>query len=123
MAENFVSTSTISRDNLVSGNFPLVTENGTVLAGQNLTRGTLLGKIELSGKVVKSLAAADDGSQHPYAILARDVDASLEDRGGEWYLAGQFNQEKVIFGTGHTVASTKAALRDLSIFLEAVSKE
>lgn len=123
MAENLVSTSSITRDNLISGAFPLVTKKVTILSGQNVVRGTLMGKIDLSGKYVKSLSASSDGSQNPNAILVRDVDASLADKSGEVYLSGQFNKEKITFGTAHTADSTCDALRNLSIFLEEVSKE
>jgi hypothetical protein len=123
MAENLVSTSTITRDNLFSGAFPVVTKKVTILSGQNVVRGTVMGKIDLSGKYVKSLAASIDGSEIPIAILVRDVDASLADKSGEVYLSGQFNKEKITLGTGHTVDSVWPVLRDLSIFLEEVEKE
>jgi len=123
MAENMVTSTSTTRDNLISGAFPLVTKKVTIASGENVVRGTLMGKITASGKYVKSLAASADGSQNPNAILVRSVDATAEDKKGEIYLTGQINKEKVIFGTGHTAASTEEALRDLGIFLEEVEKE
>jgi len=118
-----VTSTSTTRDNLISGAFPLVTKKVTIASGENVVRGTLMGKITASGKYVKSLAASADGSQNPNAILVRSVDATAEDKKGEIYLTGQINKEKVIFGTGHTAASTEEALRDLGIFLEEVEKE
>ena len=106
------------RDNLFAGDFPVVTESITVITGQDLDRGTLLGQITASGKWNKSLSAASDGSQTPRAILAAAVDASLADKTGAAYVSGEFNQNQIIYGTGHTAASVKIALKALSIFLK-----
>jgi len=106
------------RDRLIAGDFPIDTKSITLISGQNLTRGTLLGKITASGKYTKSLAASSDGSQTPEAILAEACDASAGDKKTTIYQTGQFNQNAVIFGTGHTAATTAAGLRNKSIFLK-----
>lgn len=111
-------TETYTSDNLIAGDHPCVTEEVTVLSGQNLVRGSLLGKVTASEKVVLSLAASGDGSEAPYAVLAEDVDASAADAKGVAYLSGEFNEDDVTFGTGHTAASVRAGLRDLSIYLK-----
>jgi hypothetical protein len=106
-----------THDNLIAGDgVPVVTES-IVLDTGNLTRGALLGRLA-NGKYVLSLAAADDGSQTPVAILAEDADATSADKTTVAYLAGEFNTAAMTFGTGHTAASTKAALRGLGIFLK-----
>jgi hypothetical protein len=107
-------------DNLIADGYPIVTEAVTVLSGQNLVRGALVGKITASGKIVLSLSAAADGSQTPYGILSEDVDASSSDKASVIYIAGAFNKTKVTFGTGHTAASTLNALRDSNIYLRDV---
>lgn len=104
-------------DGLHAGDFPIRTEKVTVIAGQNLTRGALLGKISASGKVNLSLSAAGDGSQTPYAILAEDVDATSADKEATAYISGDFNQDAITYGTAHTAASVKAGLRSLNIYL------
>jgi hypothetical protein len=105
-------------DNLVA-NEPalLLSEKGTLLSGQNLKRGALLGRITAGGKLMLSLSASGDGSQNPMAILAEDCDASAGDKECLYYVRGDFNDFAVTFGTGHTAASTKAALRDIGIFI------
>ncbi len=89
----------------------------TVISGQNLVRGALLGKITASGKYNLSLSAAVDGSQTPAAVLVDDVDASAGDKPGLAYIRGDFIAEGLTYGTAHTAASVEAALRDLGIFL------
>lgn len=112
-----MTTETYTPDNLLAGDFPVVTEEVTVITGQNLTRGTVLGKITVSGKVNLSLAAADDGSEAVYAVLAEDVDATSADQVGTAYLTGEFLTSELTFGTGHTAASARAALRAHNIYL------
>lgn len=70
-----------------------------------------------SGKVVKSLAAAVDGSAVPVAILADDADASGGDVVCPTYVAGEFYDAAMTFGAGHTAASTRDALRARGIHL------
>jgi hypothetical protein len=106
------------RDNLIAGDFPIVTESGIVLTGQTLVRGTLMGKITASGKWIKSLSGASDGSETPRAITALAVAAASADVVTTLYVSGEFNQNQVIYGTAHTIASVKQALKALSIFLK-----
>lgn len=115
----FSADGTYVPDALIAGDFPLRTEKVTIVSGQNLQRGALLGKITSGGKYNLSLSAASDGSQTPVAILAEDVDASGGDKDGIVYISGDFNQDAITFGASHTAASVKAGLRDLGIYLHA----
>lgn len=111
------TTESYTPDRLHAGDFPIRTLDVTIASGQNLTRGALLGKITASGKYVLSLAAAIDGSQTPVAILAEDVDATGGDKSGIVYISGDFNENAITYGTGHTADSVRAGLRDLNIYL------
>lgn len=71
-----------------------------------------------SGKYVLSLAAAVDGSQEPVAVLVDDVNAPAADKVCGLYVAGEFNSRAMVFGTGHTAASVRDALRLKGIFLK-----
>ena len=111
-------TEGFSPDGLVAQNAQLLLSGPiTVLSGQNLKRGALLGKVTASGKYVLSLSASSDGSQAPAAILVDDVDASAGDAPGLAYTRGDFNAQAVQLGTGHTLASVRPGLADLGIFL------
>ncbi len=70
-----------------------------------------------SGSYKKSLAAATDGSETPIAILAEDCDASGGDAECVAYYTGDFNEDAITFGSGHTAASVKDALRARGIHL------
>ena len=113
---------TFTPDNLIAGQTPIVGEGAILLSGQNVTRGTLLGKITTGGKLKLSASASIDGSEVPYAIAAADTNATSGDTNIPIYLAGEFNANAITFGTGHTLASTKAALRDKGIFLRTVQE-
>lgn len=102
---------------LIAGNTcHLITRKGTLSSGQNLKRGALLGKVTVGGEYVLSLAAAENGSEDPVAVLVHDTDATTADAEILFYERGDFNQAAVTFGTGHTADSTRAALRTLGIF-------
>ena len=112
---------TYTPDNLVAGVTQLVSETGTLAAGQALPRGALIGRITASGKFTLSLAAATDGSQNPYGILLDDYDATAGDLAGAGvYVKGEFNPNAMTFGAGQTPAGLHDALRTLGIFLKPV---
>jgi Bacteriophage lambda head decoration protein D len=102
---------TFDPQDIVAGPLPLVHDNVTVLSGQNLVRGDILGRITASGKYIKSLQAAVDGSQTPIAIAATAIDASAADKIGPVYIQGEFASQKLGYGTGHTMTTVNAAFR------------
>lgn len=114
-------TETFDPDNLIAGDepsaqaFPI-----TLTSGENVVRGELLGRVTADGKYLASLAGAVDGSEVPRAIAAADIDATGGDAKGLAYLQGRFNQDKIVLGTGHTLASVKADLEDVNIHLDDV---
>ena len=118
MTANFQTEGTYTPDNLLAGNAHLlVARKVTVLAGQVLPRGAVLGTITASGKTILSLAAAADGSQTPDLILAEAVDATGADATALAYARGDFNAGALTLGTGHTVASIREGLRAKGITL------
>lgn len=116
-AAGYTSQGVENDDNLFAGEFPRVTRKVTVISGQNLTRGALLGRITASDKYNLSLSAAADGSQTPRAILAHDVDASGGDKEAIVYESGEFNLAAMTIGTAHTAATVADGLRGLGIYL------
>ena len=55
-------------------------ESVTLITGQNLTLGAVLGKITASGKYTAVAPSASDGSQTASAVLLADVDATSADK-------------------------------------------
>jgi hypothetical protein len=104
-------------DQLIAGDLKNVTWAPiTLISGQNLLRGAVLGQITASGKYTLSASAAVDGSQTPNAILADDCNASTGDANCGAYVMGEFNTNALTFGTGQTIANTTVAMRDAGIF-------
>lgn len=118
MVASFTSQGTFTPTGLLGGHDDPQTRQITLISGQNLARGALLGKITASGKYTLSLSASADGSQIPAVILAEDTNASGGDKSTAAYFGGVFDENYVIFGTGHTPASTREALRDVGIKLQ-----
>ena len=115
---SFGTEGTYSPDTLVAGNYELlVGRKVTVLTGQVITRGTVLGKITASGKYIKSILAAEDGSQVPDLILAEDVNATAADVTALAYARGDFSSNALTFGAGHTAVNTTEGLRAKGITL------
>lgn len=52
----------------------------TVLSGQTLPLGTVVGLVTATGKVKQIDPSATDGSQYAAGVLIQDVDAHLADR-------------------------------------------
>jgi hypothetical protein len=117
MSASYTQTSYTHNDIVAGNHDELVGEKITVVSGQNLVRGAVLGKITTGGKYNLSLSAASDGSQIPDLILAEDCDASSGDKIAIAYSRGDFNAQKLTIGTGHTIASIKEGLRVKNIIL------
>ena len=107
-------------DQLIAGPHQLVTDTVTIASGQVVARGAVLGIITASGKYAVALAASSDGSQTPSVIAADTIDASAGDALGGVYMAGEFNGNALVLGTGITLAAAKAALRPMSIYVKSV---
>lgn len=117
MTAHFGSVSFVP-DNLIAGNHDeLVGEKITLLSGQNLVRGAVIGKVTASGKYKISLAADTIGSETPDLILAEDCDATLSDKQTIAYSRGDFIAQALTIGTGHTATSIKEGLRVKNIIL------
>jgi len=117
MSASFTSDA-YTPDKLLGGNEQLlVGQKVTIITGQNLVRGAVLGKITASGKYNLSLSGAADGSQTPDLILAEDADATGADIEALAYARGDFNQNALTIGTAHTIASIKEGLRVKGITL------
>jgi hypothetical protein len=96
-----------------------VYEPFVIAGGQQLLRGSVLGAITASGKLILSLNAAADGSQNAMAILCEDLDttvASGADIPFHVLVHGRVNPEALVFGAGQTEANTKAAMRAAGIY-------
>lgn len=108
---------TLQFKDLAAGDFPVVMDTGVIAADQQLKRGSVLGQITASKEYVLCTAAAEDGSQHPLAILDQDTDTTDGVLSAPIRLTGQVLGRGLVLGEGLTLADVKATLRVFSIFI------
>lgn len=121
MPESLVelNTGTVTQDKLLIGGHPPIIAPITLLSGQNLQRGQVLGRITASGKYKAYDSGASDGSQTPRAILHTSTNATA-DTATLAYRHGEFGVAGVV-GLGADAAAkrvTTEALEAVGIFLK-----
>ncbi len=91
-------------------------EQVTVVAGQNLELGAVVGRITASAKFKVFDPAATDGSELPAGILLGACDATLIDRDDALLLArhGMVASNAVVWPAGITVEQKTTALAQMS---------
>lgn len=100
-------------DNLFAGTAEVVVDS--VVAGEALKRGDVIGLVTVSGKAKKVDSTAEDGTKNPYAIVTDDVEL---DEPVNIYLTGEFNEEALTFGGTDDADKHRIALREIGIFLK-----
>lgn len=108
----YAQETAIQHNQIIAGG-TYTTRKVTIISGQNLEAGAVLGKITASSKHNLSLSAAVDGSQTPDLILAQDCDASAGDVEAIAYetCSGGIVASALTIGAGHTLASIREGLR------------
>lgn len=104
-------------DKLIAGDYPLITQEETIVSGQNVVRGTLMGKITASSKLSICDSGNTDGTENPYSIMSEDVDASAADKKGITYHTGDFNERGITFGGTDTPDTHRTAMRALQMHM------
>lgn len=91
-------------------------EQVTVVAGQNLELGAVVGRITATAKFKVFDPAATDGSELPAGILLGACDATLIDRDDALLLArhGMVASNAVVWPVGITVEQKTTALAQMS---------
>lgn len=94
----------------------------TIVSGQVLTAGSVLGRITASKKYALSLAAAVDGSEviRP-VVLMHDVDATAGDVAATAWHAGKFDPAMLVIGAGHDLAAVREAFLGTPMFVPDVA--
>ena len=108
-------------EQLFSGDFPVATQDITVISGQNLAIHTLVGRIAASGKITAWAPAANDGSEVICGIMTVAVDATAADKAGVMYVSGCFNPDMLVFPAGKTVVDANADLAGKAIILRGLT--
>jgi hypothetical protein len=84
----------------------------TVISGQNLEIGAVVGRITASGKITRLAPAAGDGSQVAYGVMAAAVDASAADKRGPMIARHAICSDKGLVWPGGITAPQKATAVD-----------
>ena len=116
-AEGFKDQGEYTPDNLLAGEYPRVERVVTIAAGADLAKGAVLGRITANGKFKLSASASLDGSQTPDAVLAEKANAADNDVQAVVYFSGEFNENALVLGAGHTLDSVRIALRAKNVYL------
>ena len=88
----------------------------TIISGQNLQAGAVLGKITASGKYTAYDNAASDGEEAAAGVLFGDIDATDGDEEGAGVLRGpaELHEGRLVFDSGQDGAAIAAAKVDLA---------
>ncbi|PKR50775.1 head decoration protein [Thalassospira marina] len=111
-----MTLTTFTPENLIAGDYPLVSEPETIAADQVLKRGALLGRNTATKKLHLSVAAAEDGTEKPVAVLVSAMDTTGADAEGPVYKTGIFHFSGLEVGAGWDKASLRAALDNSPLF-------
>ena len=84
-------------------------EEVTVITGQNLGTGTVIGIITASGKVMQLAPGAADGSQNAAGVLLLPVDATTGDQAGVIIARHALCSDKGLVWPGSITAPQKTA--------------
>lgn len=115
MADTLTGSATL--DNLFAGDFPVVTGAVTVLDGEVLVRGSVVGLVTASGKAVLLDKDATDGSQNPYGVVLTAASPSGADGTTSVALSGEFTSSELGFVSGTVYTDVSSAMRALSMYI------
>lgn len=87
----------------------------TIVSGQNLQAGAVLGKITASGKYTAYDNGASDGEEAAAGVLFGDIDATDGDVEGTGFLRGpgELHEGRLVFDSGQDGAAIAAGKVDL----------
>lgn len=91
----------------------------TILTGQTLSKGSVLGVVTATGKLKLSASAAVDGSETPRFVLGEDLDTTGGDKVFSVIAEGYINETALVFGAGHTADTVRLPLSAQGIYIKA----
>ena len=112
-----VTRESLENNPVLAGETQPITEKVTVLTGQTLTAGSVVGLVTASGKAKLLDSASADGSEAFYGVLMDDVDASAADVEAMVYIKAHVRSDRLTLGGSTTVADIKADARTNGIYI------
>jgi len=108
-------------DNILSGDFPITSDNFTLTNGQNLGKFTAVALNTSTNKLVALQSGGSNGTDTPFGILFEDGDASGGDIIVSIWTTGSFNRDEIIFTkSGDTWEDFYSGFRDIGILLKGI---
>jgi hypothetical protein len=98
-----------TQEQVIIGVSDVITRPETYKSGADVVALTVLGRITASGKLIKSVNTASDGSQTPVAIAVADVASASADKVGPAYIAGEFNVDALVWDATYSTDVLKLA--------------
>lgn len=121
LASSDLSAGSYTPENLLAGESDLITKPDVIAQAGAIATLTVLGRITASGKLIKSVRTAVDGSQNAVAILVEDVDTTAADVTAPVYVAGEFLMEALVWDASwDTEARKLSAFGDRGIVIKKV---
>lgn len=84
-------------------------DSGTLASGQNLERGTVIGRVAASGELVESVQTATDGSQNPVGALNHAADATAGAMNVVYVKGGDLDKTQLLFDESWSATEQLAA--------------
>lgn len=113
MATSFAASGktdeTYTPEQVVIGASDVITRPETFKSGADVAALTVLGRITASGKLIKSVNTASDGSEIPVAIAVENVASAGADKVGPAYIAGEFNVDALVWDATYSTDALKLA--------------
>ena len=94
-------------EQVVIGASDVITRPETYKSGANVVALAVCGRITATGKLIKSVQTAVDGSQVPCAIAIEDVASAGADVVAPAYIAGEFNIDALVWDATWTTDALK----------------
>lgn len=113
MTQSFGVTETDYTTRLWMGSHPPVLMDGILADGQDLSDGTVLGKITASGLLTQLVPGASDGSEDAMGILVGDLAASGADEPCVYLAHGEVAKDQLVWPAGITGPQKTEAVADL----------
>lgn len=113
---------TLTFDDARVDGLPHFGESVTVAAGENLVANQVVAYVTATGKIEAFESDQSGGREVTYGVLVSAVDASAADTPGSVWTFGTFDQDKLVFTTGDTAASTKILAKQNGLYwVDAIS--
>lgn len=120
MATATIDQGSTSYDGLIAGSAPTPIEKwGTLVSGQSVVRGQMLGIVTASGKYATYASNASNGTEVANAICAQTCDATSGDLPILIYQSGTFNEDRLTLShSGDTITDAiREVLRKIGIYI------